>query len=158
MKFKLIGSILVCNIVGVIGALVTNPRSDWFVELNKPWFNPPGWIFGPVWTMLYTLMGISIYLIWKDGFFTPERRTARAIFIFQLVLNSGWSYVFFGMREIGMALVLIICIWLAIVATIIAFYRVHKLAACLFIPYLLWVTFASILNFSLWRLNPWLNA
>lgn len=154
MKIKLIGSIIFCNTVGVLGALVTNPRTDWFINLNKPWFNPPSWLFGPVWTMLYTLMGISIYLIWKDGFFTPERRTARAIFILQLVLNSGWSYVFFGMQEIGMALVLIIAIWLAIITTIIAFYRVHKIAALLFIPYLLWVTFASILNFSLWQLNP----
>ena len=153
MLLKLLISIIGCNAIGGIGALVTNPNTEWFRSLIKPSFQPPNWIFGPVWTMLYTLMGIAIYLIWKDGFVTSERRQARNIFIVQLLINSSWSFVYFGKQNIEMAVVVIVVLLVAIIATIIALFKVDKTAAYLLIPYLLWVCFATFLNYSLWQLN-----
>jgi tryptophan-rich sensory protein len=150
---KLITSITACNIAGVAGALATSPNTVWFNTINKPSFQPPNWVFGPVWTLLYTLMGIAIYQFWREGFNTPERKKALGIFILQFTLNTGWSFVFFGMQQIGWALVEIIILWFAIVWCIQIFYTQQKIAAWLMIPYLLWVSFALFLNFTLWQLN-----
>ncbi len=122
----------------------------WYVALSKPSWNPPAWIFGPAWTLLYTLMAIAAWLVWKhDGW----RRPLMLYFV-QLVLNAAWTPIFFGAHQLGWALVAIIALWLAILLTMLSFRRVNKVAGWLFAPYLAWVTFATFLNFTLWRLNP----
>ena len=122
----------------------------WYAELNKPAWNPPAWIFGPAWTLLYTLMALAAWLVWKrDGW----RRPLMLYFV-QLLLNAAWTPIFFGAHELGWALVEIVLLWSAILLTLVSFHGVSKPAACLFVPYLAWVTFAAFLNFTLWRLNP----
>lgn len=152
-RLKLILSIIGCNLIGVSGALITNPNTEWFRNLVKPSFQPPNWLFGPAWTILYTLMGIAFYLIWKDGFLTSERRQARTLFIIQLLINTSWSFVYFGMQNIESAFIVIAVLLISIIATIRAFGKVQKNAAYLLVPYLLWVSFATVLNYSLWKLN-----
>lgn len=120
---------------------------NWYAYLNKPFFNPPNWIFGPVWTTLYILMGISAYLVWK------KRKGIPFWFWIQLVLNALWSILFFGLQSPILAFVGVIFLWLSIFLTITSFYRIHKTAAYLLVPYLLWVTFASLLNASIALLN-----
>jgi len=150
---KFIISILICQLVGVIGAFFTTPAiSSWYKSLNKPTFNPPNWLFGPVWTLLYFLMGVSLYLVWnkkKSG----QRKTALKFFTLQLILNSLWSIIFFGMRLPLLAFLEIIVLWFFILLTIKKFLPISKKSAYLLIPYLLWVTFASILNFYIVKLN-----
>jgi tryptophan-rich sensory protein len=181
---KLVVAITVSELAGVIGSLFTVPAiSSWYAGLTKPSFTPPAWIFGPVWTILFALMGISLFLIWSS--YTPpsleataerskvtdgqeKRRTKVALFIFagQLVLNTLWSIIFFGLHSPGGALIEIAFLWLAILATIIAFYKISppssstwttdghgKLAAWLLVPYILWVSFAAYLNYSIYVLN-----
>jgi benzodiazapine receptor len=122
----------------------------WYVALSKPSWNPPAWLFGPAWTLLYTLMAIAAWLVWKrDGWRHPLM-----FYIVQLVLNAAWTPIFFGAHQLGWALVEISALWLAILLTMLCFYRVNKAAGWLFAPYLAWVTFATVLNFTLWRLNP----
>lgn len=122
----------------------------WYLSLNKPSWNPPAWIFGPAWTLLYTLMAIAAWLVWKrDGW----RRPLRLYFV-QLLLNAAWTPLFFGAHQLGWALVEISLLWIAILLTLLNFRRVNKTAGWLFVPYLAWVTFATLLNFTLWRLNP----
>jgi translocator protein len=150
---KLTLSILTCNIVGGIGALVTNPNSAWFVSLTKPGFQPPNWLFGPVWTLLYTLMGISFYLLFKNGLNTPLQKRALALFIVQLCLNSLWSFLYFGWHQIGLAAIEIVLMLVAICVCAYSFYVQHKVSGLLFIPYIIWVSFATVLNISLWLLN-----
>ena len=148
--WKLTISLALPLIVSIIGGLFTaSSVSTWYVELIKPSFNPPNWIFGPVWIILYLLMGISLYLIWTKKYNKP------AFFIFgiQLVLNLFWSILFFGMKSPLYAFIEIIFLWFAIIITIIYFYRINKLSAYLLIPYLLWVSFAAILNLSILILN-----
>ena len=144
-------AILLCNLAGFIGSVFTMPSiPTWYAALVKPAFNPPNWIFGPVWTLLYILMGIALYLVWQ------KRAGARAaiwLFLVHLVINALWSVVFFGWHEILWAFVVIILLWLMIVALIWMFYKVNKTAAYLLVPYLLWVSFASLLNYALWSLN-----
>ncbi|MFO8184768.1 MAG: TspO/MBR family protein, partial [Candidatus Aegiribacteria sp.] len=118
-------------------------------SLAKPSFNPPGWVFGPVWTVLYILMGIAVWLVWKEQGFS----TAVYLFMAQLALNALWSYLFFGANKPGLAFLEIILLWVLILLTMILFWRVRTAAGVLFIPYLLWVSFASVLNYSLWRMN-----
>lgn len=152
--FKLAFSILVCQGVGIIGSFFTLPAiSTWYTTLPKPSFNPPNWIFAPVWTLLFLLMGISLYLIWNRGLRGKE--TKKAIFIFgvQLILNIIWSVLFFGLQSPLYAFIEIIILWFAILLTIISFYKISKAAAYLLLPYILWVTFASVLNFSILILN-----
>lgn len=125
---------------------------EWYRGLNKPWFNPPNWIFGPVWTILYCAMGVAAWLVWRKG----DGRALvwpLGLFAVQLVFNALWTPLFFGMHRPGLALVDILALWLAIVATIVAFGSVSKGAAVLLVPYLLWVSFASVLNASIWWLN-----
>jgi len=152
--FKFIVSILICQIAGGIGSLFTSPAiSTWYAALQKPSFNPPNWLFAPVWTILFLLMGISLYLIWIRGFKNKETKIALFIFAVQLILNTLWSILFFGLKFPLYAFIEIIILWLAISLTIISFYKISKTAAYLLLPYILWVSFASYLNYSIWMLN-----
>ncbi len=147
---KLIFSIFLCQLVGLIGSVFTTPAiSSWYAYLNKPSFSPPNWLFGPVWLSLYTLMGMSFYLVWQK----KNNQVAIKVFLAQLVLNSLWSIIFFGLRQPFWALVEIIFLWFLILLTILKFKKISRLASLLLIPYLLWVSFASLLNFYIFKLN-----
>lgn len=150
---KFVISILMCQLAGIIGSLFTSSSiPTWYATLNKPSFNPPNWIFAPVWISLYVMMGISFYLIWrKSGI--PNFGFLMSVFIFQLVLNAFWSIIFFGLKSPGFAFLEIIFLWLAILMCVIYFFKVSKISSFLLIPYLLWVGFASVLNYFLWQLN-----
>lgn len=125
------------------------PTGEWYAGLEKPPWNPPGWVFGPVWTLLYILMGIAAWMVWKgQGFSIPIY-----IFLFQLALNALWSYLFFGINRPDLAFIEIAVLWVFILFTMVLFWKVRTAAGVLFIPYLLWVSFASVLNFTLWKLN-----
>ncbi|HUV46747.1 MAG TPA: TspO/MBR family protein [Candidatus Bathyarchaeia archaeon] len=150
---KLIASVVICQLAGVIGAFFTTPAiSGWYKGLNKPAFNPPNWLFGPAWTFLYFLMGVSLYLVWNKKN-SKQKKTALIFFVIQLGLNILWSIIFFGLRLPLVAFLEIIILWLFILLTIIKFFPISKKSAYLLIPYLLWVTFASVLNFYIVRLN-----
>jgi len=140
---------------GAIGSLaVTDPGfSSWYAALEKPGFTPPGWVFGPVWTILYLLMGVAAFLVWQRGLGSRLVRTALASFLVQLVLNAAWSPVFFGLHRIGLALGIVVLLWVAIALTMYWFFRVSRPAGMLLVPYLLWVSFATVLNASIWHLN-----
>jgi len=125
---------------------------DWYATLKKPSWNPPGWIFGPVWSALYMMMAVAAWLVWKRGGFAGHRRPL-ALFLTQLVLNATWTPLFFGLHWPGIAFTEIVLLWLAIAATLAAFRPVSRAAAWLLAPYLAWVSFATVLNFALWRLN-----
>ena len=141
--------------VGALAGWVTSSSvQSWYPTLEKPSFNPPAWIFGPAWTVLYVLMGIAAWLVWRTGWGRPEVRFALAVYALQLVLNGIWSLIFFGLRAPGPAFAEIVLLWLAIAATLALFWRVRPLASGLLVPYLAWVSFAVALNFSIWRLNP----
>jgi tryptophan-rich sensory protein len=139
-------------VAAVAGYATSTNISNWYVYLNKPWFNPPNSIFGPVWTVLYLLMGISLFLIWKTTA-TRARSRALRIFLIQLGLNFAWSFIFFYSRQPGWAFVEIILLWGSIIYMIFLFNGINRVAAYLQVPYLLWVTFAACLNFSIWYLN-----
>lgn len=151
---KLLIAIVISELAGIIGSLFTaSSVRDWYTTLVRPDFAPPSWVFAPVWTTLFALMGIAAFLVWKKGLDRKDVKIALGIFIGQLVLNTLWSILFFGMQNPGLAFVEIIILWLAILATIISFGKIRKVAAWLLIPYILWVSFASVLNFSFWQLN-----
>lgn len=151
---KLAASILICEATGVLSSLVSLTSFQViFANLKKPSFAPPAWVFGPTWTILYLLMGISLYLIWKNYKKSQKARNALMVFGVQLFLNFAWSPVFFGYGNIFLALVIIILLLYYIIATISAFYKINKAAAYLLIPYFFWVSFATILNFAIWQLN-----
>ena len=150
--FRLILAIVICELAGVIGSVFTaGSVSTWYVTLAKPVFNPPNWLFGPVWTLLYLLMGISLWLVWRSK--SKFKSIAILFFSIQLLLNILWSIIFFGLKSILGALIEIILLWALIIITIILFHRISKTAAWILLPYILWVTFAAILNFSIWLLN-----
>lgn len=145
---RLIFSIGVCLGAGIIGSVFTfSSIPTWYAALNKPSFSPPNWVFGPVWTILYLLMGISLYLVW-------QKKKVPAVFWVQLVLNALWSVIFFGLKNPVLAMLDIAVLWVAIYLTIKSFYPISKIAAYLLLPYLLWVTLASVLNLSIVILNP----
>ncbi len=151
---KLVVSILICQGAGFIGSLFTSPAiSTWYAQLEKPSFNPPNWIFAPVWTILFLLMGVSLYLVWSKGLQEKKTKTALLIFACQLILNIFWSILFFGLKSPLYAFFEIIVLWLLILFTIISFYRVSKTSAYLLLPYILWVSFAAVLNLSILTLN-----
>jgi translocator protein len=157
MKTSNIFTIIICIalplVAGGISGLATSGNiNTWYAALNKPVFNPPNYLFGPVWTMLYILMGISLYMIWKSP---PgdARNYALVIFGIQLLLNFAWSFIFFHFKLLGWALVEIIMVWCGVLAMVIIFQRISKTAAYIQLPYLLWVSFASLLNGSIWWLN-----
>lgn len=154
---KFIGALLICLMLpliigGISGYATASGIQSWYVTLHKPSFNPPNYLFGPVWTLLYILMGVSLFIIWrsKQGI---KRSNALKIFILQITLNFLWSFLFFKFNLIGLALIDIALIWLSIIIMILRFHRVSKPAAYLQVPYLLWVTFASVLNGAIWFLN-----
>lgn len=126
---------------------------EWYAALQKPLWNPPGWVFGPVWTALYTMMAIAAWLVWKRGGFRIQR-VAMSLFLLQLLFNALWSPLFFGLHNPGLAFADILLLWGALLATLVAFWKVSTTAGALLVPYLAWVTFAAALNWTLWRLNP----
>lgn len=152
---KLIAAILISEFAGIIGSIFTfSSITTWYATLVKPSFRPPNWIFGPVWTALYFLMGVALYLVWTKGLKKKNVKIAVKIFGIQLILNSLWPILFFGLESPFYALIEIIVLWVAVAATIFKFYKISKNAAYLLIPYLLWVSFAMFLNYSIFILNP----
>jgi len=173
---KFIISILICQGAGLLGSVFTAPAiSTWYGALQKPSFNPPNWVFAPVWTALFFLMGVSLYLVWVNNWTVEipadrprkiwnrfserlwlgswREENAMAIFALQLVLNILWSIIFFGLKLPGLAFFEILMLWFAILYTIVNFYRISKPASYLLLPYILWVTFAGFLNFTIWMMN-----
>lgn len=151
---KLVTSILTPLLVGVIGSIFTSAAiPTWYNYLNKPTWNPPSWLFGPVWTTLYILMGVSLFIIWDKGINVKGGKKALAIFSLQLILNAGWSVIFFGARNPFWSLVEIVLLGATIFWTILVFRRISSLAGYLLIPYLAWVIFATYLNYTILVLN-----
>jgi translocator protein len=154
MWIKFIVSLLVPLAVGGVAGWLTVPEiAGWYAGLNKPSFNPPNYLFGPVWTTLYAMMGIAFFLIWKADADAGLKKTAMILFAVQLVLNFFWSLIFFNAHQLGWALVEIIAMWLFILLTIFSFGKISSLAAWLLVPYICWVSFATVLNAALWKLN-----
>ena len=152
---KFVASIIVCYAAGFVGSIYTRPAIPaWYVTLNKPSFTPPNWLFFPVWTTLYAIMGISLFLIWRKGLEEKRVTTALVLFAIQLILNALWSIAFFGLRSPVSGLVIIIVLWLAILLTMIWFFRISGVAGWLLLPYIGWVGFAVVLNLQIYRLNP----
>ena len=152
---RLLVSIIACQAAGIIGSFFTTPNIPrWYAGLQKPSFNPPNWLFAPVWTVLFLLMGITLYLVWRHEGEKKYRKAALILFFIQLALNILWSVLFFGLGAPLLAFVEIIILWFAICLTFWFAFRVKKTAGILLIPYILWVAFAAVLNFFLWRLNP----
>lgn len=152
--YKLSISIGFCLFVGFIGSLVTSPSiTSWYLALQKPFFSPPNWIFAPVWTALYILMGIAAYLVWEKGLKKKTVVFALKLFLLQLFLNFLWSVIFFGLHLPGVALGEIILLLIAIFMTLKTFLPINTYAAWLLVPYLLWVSFATVLNLAIVLLN-----
>lgn len=149
----LISWLLICFTASAIGAVASMQARSFYALLVQPSWAPPAWLFGPVWTTLYTLMAIAAWLVWRDGGFRASRQ-ALALFLLQLVFNALWSWLFFTWQLGAAALLNVFILWLLIAATTVSFWRVSPLAGSLLIPYFLWVGFAAALNYSLWQLNP----
>ncbi len=124
----------------------------WYQGLQKPSWNPPSWVFGPAWTLLYIMMAVAAWMVWREGGWKTQKR-ALTLFLVQWLLNALWTPLFFGLHWPGLAFAEIVLLWVAIVLTLVAFWRVKKTAGLLFVPYLAWVSFAAVLNFTIWRLN-----
>ena len=161
---KIIIAIAICELAGLVGSLFTTPAigSNWYAGLTKPAWMPPSWLFAPVWILLFALMGISLYLIWRRQALIRASASAMGggigkwtvgLFFFQFALNIFWSIIFFGLHSPGAAFIEIIFLWLSILATIIVFSKISKAAAWLLVPYILWVSFAGFLNYSIWQLS-----
>ncbi|MBN1572859.1 MAG: tryptophan-rich sensory protein [Deltaproteobacteria bacterium] len=151
---RLLGAVILCEGCGIIGSLFTAPSvPTWYASLTKPSFNPPDWIFSPVWIALFFLMGISLFLVIREGFKKREVKLAVWVFAVQLVLNVLWTLIFFGLKAPLAAFIEIILLWIAILVTIIRFFPISRLAGYLLIPYIAWVSFAALLNISIFILN-----
>jgi benzodiazapine receptor len=151
---KLVVSIVACLAAGAIGSIFTRSAiPTWYATLQKPFFSPPNWLFAPVWTLLYILMGIAAFLVWRKGLENRQVRIALIVFLIQLILNALWSVVFFGLESPLSGLIVISILWVAILVTVIKFFKTSRVASMLMWPYLLWVTFAAVLNASIWLLN-----
>jgi len=151
--FGLMISLAICFAAAGIGGAVTTPKiGTWYATLRKPAWNPPNWIFGPVWSALYFCMAVAAWLVWRDSG-AAAARLPLAIFAVQLVLNVGWSCIFFGLQMPGLAFGEVLFLWVSIAATMVLFWQQSSVAGLLFLPYLAWVSFASVLNFTIWRLN-----
>lgn len=149
----LFASILICFAAAGLGAAVTTPQiRGWYATINKPSWNPPDWVFGPVWTVLYLMMAVAAWLVWRRSSFRMDR-IPLAVFAVQLALNSLWSVLFFGMQQPGLAAAEILLLVAMILATVVVFWRRSPVAGSLLLPYLIWVSFASVLNLSIWQLN-----
>ena len=146
-----IGFVVLVNVVGSVPGILSSPDSPWFRALEKPAFYPPEIAFPVVWTLLFTLMGVSLWLVWRSD--AAGRRLALGLFALQMAFNVAWTPAFFALEELLLGLLVIVALWVLVVATIVAFDRVDRRAAALLVPYLAWVTFAAVLNFELWRLN-----
>jgi len=140
-------------VAGLSGFATAQGVREWYPTLVKPSFNPPSWVFGPVWTLLYLMMGIAAFLVWQKGWESGAVKTALALFAIQLILNGLWSVLFFGMRSPGLAFAEILLLWISIGGTIVLFWRVAPIAGMLLLPYEAWVTFAVVLNGAIWILN-----
>jgi len=157
-KIRLIGGLIfwlgICYITAWLGAQVSPgiASAEWYQSINKPSWNPPSWVFGPVWTVLYTMMGIAAWIVWKEYGF-KKAGAALALFFIQLVLNGLWSQIFFGMQQIGWALFEIVVLLTAIILTTILFFKKSKTAGWMMVPYIAWVGFATVLNGAIWWLN-----
>jgi len=152
--WKLVVSIVACLAAGAIGSIFTRSAvTTWYATLGKPAFSPPNWLFAPVWTLLYILMGIAAFLVWRKGLGNRQVRSALIVFLIQLILNTLWSVVFFGLESPLFGLVVISVLWVVILVTVIQFFKISRAASILLWPYLLWVTFAAVLNSSIWLLN-----
>lgn len=151
---KLFASVTLCLFVAYLGSLITIPAiTTWYVTLHKPFFTPPNWLFGPVWSVLYLLMGISFYLVWEKGIKSKSAVYAVKVFLVQLVLNYFWSVAFFALHNPHLAFLVILCLWGAIFYTICLFMKRSKVAAFLLYPYIFWVSFALLLNLFIVALN-----
>ena len=151
---RLVASIIICQGAGLIGSIFTTPAiPTWYAALRKPFFRPPNWLFAPVWITLFTLMGVSAFLVWRKGLSDPQVKVALSIFLVQLLLNTLWSVVFFGLRSPLGGLIVISILWVAILLTILNFFKTSMTAGLLLVPYILWVSFAAVLNLFIWRLN-----
>ncbi len=147
-------SVAICLLVGFLSSFATQSSvNDWYLQLNKPWFNPPSWIFAPVWTLLYILIGIAAGRVWAKGFYHIWVKTALYHFGIQLLFNALWSIIFFGFKNTFGALLIILTLLVLLIFTIKWFKVVSTTAAYLLIPYLLWVCFATALNYKIWELN-----
>lgn len=147
-------NVLITLVIGFVASLVTRPQiAGWYSILKKPSFNPPAWLFAPVWSAIYLLIAISAYLVWKHRSRKPVYKVTRGIYIIQLFLNFMWSIVFFGFHQVFGAAVIIVLLWLTILLNISWFNKFNKTAGALLVPYLLWVSFAAVLNVSIYLLN-----
>lgn len=146
----LVGWLTLCFAAAAFGGFFL--PGEWYAQLQKPSWNPPSWLFGPVWTALYIMMAIAAWLVWQRGGFATQR-LALSLFLLQLMFNVAWSSLFFGLRNPALAFVDIVLLWVALLATLLSFWQRSRVAGALLIPYLAWVSFASALNFALWRLN-----
>jgi translocator protein len=152
---KLVVCIVACQCAGLLGSVFTiSAIPTWYATLQKPPFTPPNWLFGPAWTTLYLLMAVAAFIIWRKGLNTQDVKKALVLFLVQLVLNALWSVIFFGLRSPFWGIVVIVALWIAILFTILKFFKLSTAAGALLIPYILWVSFASVLNISIWILNP----
>ncbi|MBX9765279.1 tryptophan-rich sensory protein [Patescibacteria group bacterium] len=150
----LLFSVGISHVAGIIGSLFTlDAIPNWYAMLTLPSFAPPNWLFGPVWLTLYTLMGIALFLVWRKGTWLVDVKWGVRVFFFQLIINALWSIMFFGLQNPLYGLVTIGLLVLSILATMFYFFRVSKIAGFLMVPYLLWVSFAAYLNYSIWSLN-----
>jgi len=151
----ILGFVAACELAGIIGSVFTTPSiPGWYAGLAKPVFNPPNAVFAPVWTALYALMGLAAFLVFVKGLEKKDVRTALSFFAAQLLLNVLWSVVFFGAHAILGGAVVIVLLWALIALTVSKFRTISRAAGALLLPYLIWVSFAAVLNFAIWRLNP----
>ncbi len=149
----LIGWLVLCFTASAIGALASFQARSFYVELTQPTWAPPGWLFGPVWTVLYAMMAVAAWLVWRQGGL-KKRLVALSLFLVQLVVNGLWSWLFFAWQMGAASLTNIVVLWILILATIVVFYQTSRVAAGLLVPYILWVSFATALNYAMWQLNP----
>jgi benzodiazapine receptor len=152
--WRLVISVVICQLAGIIGSVFTTPAiAGWYVSIRKPAFTPPNWLFAPVWIILFLLMGISLFMVWRIGLDTANVGTGLTLFGIQLALNILWSVAFFGLRSPIAGLIVIIILWVFILLTIVQFSKLSELAALLLIPYIVWVSYAAVLNLSIFILN-----
>ena len=152
--FKLLISIVACQCAGLIGSIFSiTAIPTWYAALQKPPFTPPNWLFAPAWITLYLLMGISAFIIWRRGLESRRIKVALLVFLIQLDLNALWSVTFFGLQSPLYGVIVIVALWIAILFTILRFFKISTPAGALLLPYILWVSFATALNVSIWMLN-----
>lgn len=152
--FQLAAAIAVCQSAGIFGLIFTAPAIPvWYAQLSKPALTTPGWVFGPIWITLYTLMGIALYLVWQKRTKEQCNCTALQLFFFQLALHALWTYLFFGLKEPLLALIEIVILFLAVSVVMWQFWKISKPAAYVLLPYAVWIVFAAYLNFAIWQLN-----